>query len=53
MFDHCDLKSLRLIQIMPTDLIHRIGSATPAKKIYRALTTEKGTRAGRQGATSL
>lgn len=24
---------------MPTDLIHRIGIAAPAEKIYRALTT--------------
>jgi hypothetical protein len=41
------------MQIMPTDLIHRIGIATPAKKIYRPLTAEQGIRAGRQGATSL
>ena len=27
---------------MPTDLIHRIGIAAPAEKIYRALTTEEG-----------
>ena len=30
---------------MPTDLIHRIGIAAPAEKIYRALTTEEGIRA--------
>jgi len=30
---------------MPTDLIHRIGIAAPAEKIYRALTTEDGIRA--------
>jgi hypothetical protein len=29
-------------KIMPTSLIHRIGIATPAEKIYRALTTDKG-----------
>ena len=27
--------------IMPTDLIHRIGFAAPAEKIYRAITTEE------------
>lgn len=27
---------------MPADLIHRIGIAAPAEKIYRALTTEDG-----------
>jgi uncharacterized protein YndB with AHSA1/START domain len=27
---------------MPTDLIHRIGIAAPAEKIYRAITTEEG-----------
>jgi uncharacterized protein YndB with AHSA1/START domain len=27
---------------MATDLIHRIGIAAPAEKIYRALTTEEG-----------
>jgi len=41
MFDHCNLKSLRLIHIMPTDLIHRIGIAAPAQMIYRALTPSK------------
>ena len=30
---------------MPTDLIHRIGIAAPAEKIYRALTTEEGIQA--------
>ena len=30
---------------MPTDLIHRIGIAAPAEKIYRAITTEEGIRA--------
>jgi len=30
---------------MPTDLIHRIGIAAPAEKIYRALTAEEGIRA--------
>ena len=30
---------------MPTDLIHRIGIAAPAEKIYRALTTEEGIKA--------
>jgi hypothetical protein len=30
MFDHCDLKSLRLIIIIPTDLIHRVGIAAAA-----------------------
>jgi uncharacterized protein YndB with AHSA1/START domain len=30
---------------MPADLIHRIGIATPAEKIYRALTTVEGIRA--------
>jgi uncharacterized protein YndB with AHSA1/START domain len=30
---------------MPTSLIHRIGIAAPAEKIYRALTTEAGIRA--------
>jgi uncharacterized protein YndB with AHSA1/START domain len=29
---------------MPTDLIHRIGIATLAEKIYRAITTEEGIR---------
>jgi hypothetical protein len=28
--------------IMPTDLIHRIGIAAPAEKVYRAITTEDG-----------
>jgi hypothetical protein len=27
---------------MPTDLIHRIGIAEPAEKIYRAIITEEG-----------
>jgi uncharacterized protein YndB with AHSA1/START domain len=27
---------------MPTDLIHRIGIAAPAEKIYRAITTAEG-----------
>ena len=29
---------------MPTDLIHRIGIAAPAEKIYRAITTEEDIR---------
>ena len=40
------LKLLRVeIIIIPTDLIHRIGIAAPAEKIYRAITTEEGIRA--------
>jgi len=27
---------------MPTDLIHRIGIAAPAEKIYRAISAENG-----------
>jgi hypothetical protein len=30
--------------IMPTDLIHRIGIAALAEKIYRAITTEEDIR---------
>ena len=30
---------------MPTDLIHRLGIAAPAEKIYRALTAEDGIQA--------
>ena len=30
---------------MSNDLIHRIGIATPAETIYRAITTEEGIRA--------
>jgi len=30
---------------MPADLIHRIGIAAPAEKIYRAITTEEGIQA--------
>ena len=30
---------------MPTSLIHRIGIAAPAEKIYHALTTEEGIKA--------
>ena len=30
---------------MPTDLIHRIGIAAPAEKIYRAIATEEAIRA--------